>query len=415
MSERNSWDMDFPETPESFRLALKQQVEKEITDDENEDKANAGMSHANGKVKKQNEQNKHDKRSRSNASRRRWQSVKVAAAALALIGIISGGVYAVTKSDISLLVGREVDETNAESYLTMDTSAFNQTVTPGWPQTMIDIYGEDRASEIKGIEEPLLNVTQVYYDGLSLAFYAKPTSAGKKYNLNADRLVIGDAVYMIQFYQLPDEYIKEHPELGLEKGDYRGTVELGGREIPDSFTASLVESVDYIGTQTISFDVKLDENAVIKPKKTVTISNGIQASVDVLKIAASGTYIHVTWEFDESQKSLYDQFTGGEETDQILFMALDDNNGNHFTTEENGDTSQAIVITADGDDWSGAENSQYEKDGKYYYETYSIIEGMNQDIISLTVTPYVRTGVEDGEEPTYTNLDFAAFTAEYGE
>ena len=82
MSERNSWDMDFPETPESFRLALKQQVEKEITDDENEDKANAGMSHANGKVKKQNEQNKHDKRSRSNASRRRWQSVKVAAAAL---------------------------------------------------------------------------------------------------------------------------------------------------------------------------------------------------------------------------------------------------------------------------------------------------------------------------------------------
>ena len=96
-------------------------------------------------------------------------------------------------------------------------------------------------------------------------------------------------------------------------------------------------------------------------------------------------------------------------------MALDDNNGNHFTTEENGDTSQAIVITADGDDWSGAENSQYEKDGKYYYETYSIIEGMNQDVISLTVTPYVRTGVEDGEEHTYTNLDFATFTVEYGE
>lgn len=96
-------------------------------------------------------------------------------------------------------------------------------------------------------------------------------------------------------------------------------------------------------------------------------------------------------------------------------MALDDNNGNHFTTEENGDTSQAIIITANGDDWSGAEVSQYEKDGKYYYETYSIIEGMNQDVISLTVTPYVRTGVEDGEEHTYTNLDFAAFTAEYGE
>ena len=162
MSERNSWDKDFPETPESFRLALKQQVEKEMANDENEETANDGMSRANGKVNQQNQQDRRDKRIRSNASKRRWQSVKVAAAALALIGIISGGVYAVTKSDISLLVGREVDETNAESYLTTDTSAFNQTVTPGWPQTMIDIYGEDRASEIQGIEEPLLNVTQVY-------------------------------------------------------------------------------------------------------------------------------------------------------------------------------------------------------------------------------------------------------------
>lgn len=415
MSERNSWDKDFPETPESFRLALKQQVEKEMSDDENEQTANGGTRHANGKVNQQNEKDKRDKKIRSKSSKRKWQPVKVAVAALALIGIISGGVYAVTKANVSLLVGREVDETNAESYLTTDNSAFNQKVIPGWPQTMIDIYGEERAAEIKGIEEPLLNITQVYYDGLSLAFYAKPTALGRKYNLDADRLVIGDAVYMIHFYQLPDKYVKEHPELGLEKGDYQGTVELGGREIPDSFTASLVESVDSTGTQTISFDVKLDENAVIKSKQTVTISDGIQASVDALKIAASGTYIHVTWEFDENQKALYEQFTGGDESDQILFMALDDNNGNHFTTEENGDSSQAIVITADGDDWSGAEDNQYEKDGKYYYETYSIIEGMNQDVMSLTVSPYIRTGVGSGKEHTYINLDFAAFTVEYGE
>ena len=40
---------------------------------------------------------------------------------------------------------------------------------------------------------------------------------------------------------------------------------------------------------------------------------------------------------------------------------------------------------------------------------------MNQDVTSLTVTPYVRTGVEDREEHPYINLDFAAFTAEYDE
>lgn len=398
MSERNSWDKDFPETPESFKLALKQRVEKEIADNENEER-----------VSKVNQSNK------PNAPKRRWQPVKVAVATLALIGIISGGVYAVTSSGVSHLVGRTVDETNAESYLITDTSAFNQTITPGWPQTMIDIYGENRASEIKGVEKPLLNITQVYYDGLSLAFYAKPTAVGKKYDLSSDRLVIGDAVYMVQFYQLPDEFVKENQELGLEKGDYRGIVELGGQDLPNSFTASLVIDVGSSGSQTISFDAQLDKNAVIKSKQTVTISDGIQASVDVLKIAESGTYIHVTWEFDESQKALYDQMTGGAEADQFFFMALDDNNGNHFTTEENGYNSQTIIITADGDDWSGAEDSQYEKDGKYYYETYSIIEGMNQDVTSLTVKPYVRTGAEEGAEHTYTDLDFAAFTVEYGE
>ena len=30
MSEKRNWDQDFPKTPESFKLALKQQVEKEM-------------------------------------------------------------------------------------------------------------------------------------------------------------------------------------------------------------------------------------------------------------------------------------------------------------------------------------------------------------------------------------------------
>ncbi|MFR1975487.1 MAG: hypothetical protein ACLS2X_00680 [Coprococcus sp.] len=44
------------------------------------------------------------------------------------------------------------------------------------------------------------------------------------------------------------------------KGDYKGTVQLGGRDVLDSFTASLiVDAISSLGTQTISFDVKLDE------------------------------------------------------------------------------------------------------------------------------------------------------------
>ena len=47
--------------------------------------------------------------------------------------------------------------------------------------------------------------------------------------------------------------------------------------------------------QTVSFDVQTDQKPIIKPSKSVTISDGIQASVDALKIAESGAYIHVTW------------------------------------------------------------------------------------------------------------------------
>ena len=397
MSEKRNWDQDFPKTPESFKLALKQQVEKEMVNenDRSED------------IKKRVEINP----SNTKKKRRKW--VKIAVAAVALIGLMSGGVYAVTKSGVSALVGREVNEAEGESYLTTDMSTFNQRVIPGWPQTMIDIFGEERAAEVKGISEPLLTITQVYYDGLSLAFYARPTYAGRKYELVADGLVIGDAVYMIEFDQLPTNVAENRD--GVEKGDYKGTVQLGGREVPDHFTAELVLGAGKHGTQTVSFDVQIDKNAIVKQKQTVEVSDGIQASVDALKIAESGAYIHVTWGFDVNQKALYDEMTGEGAANGMFFMALDDSNGNHFTTEEDGMNAQTIVFTADGDDWSGGETRCYEADGKYYYETYSIIEGLNQDVTSLTVTPYVWTNVGNDTQRTYKNFDAAAFTIEYDE
>lgn len=395
MSEKRNWDQDFPKTPESFKLALKQQVEKEMANenDRSED------------IKKMVEINP----SNTKKKRRKW--VKIAVAAVALIGLMSGGVYAVTKSGVSALVGREVNEAKGESYLTTDMSTFNQTVIPGWPQTMIDIFGEERAAEVKGISEPLLTITQVYYDGLSLAFYARPTKAGRKYELGADRLVIGDAVYMIHFNRLSEEDVEGKE--GIEAGDYVGNVQLGGRDLPDLFTAKLVLGAGEM-RQTVSFDVQIDQKPIIKPSKTITISDGVQASVDALKIAESGAYIHVTWEFSESQKALYDEMTNEESL--ILFMALDDSNGNHFTTEENMDDRQTIVNTVDSSDWSGAEPIKYyEADGKYYVEMYGLINGMNENLSSLTVTPYARTGAEEGVPHEYKNFDAAAFTVEYDE
>lgn len=395
MSEKQSWNQDFPKTPESFKLALKQQVEKEMVNENDRSEY----------IKKMVEINP----SNTKKKRRKW--VKIAVAAVALIGLMSGGVYAVTKSGVSALVGREVNEAEGESYLTTDMSTFNQRVIPGWTQTMIDIFGEERAAEVKGISEPLLTITQVYYDGLSLAFYARPTKAGRKYELGTDRLVIGDAVYMIHFNRLSEEDVEGKE--GIEAGDYVGNVQLGGRDLPDHFTAELVLGAGEM-RQTVSFDVQTDQKPIIKPSKSVTISDGIQASVDALKIAESGAYIYVTWEFSESQKALYDEMTNEESL--ILFMALDDSNGNHFTTEENMDDRQTIVNTVDSSDWSGAEPIKYyEADGKYYVEMYGLINGMNENLSSLMVTPYARTGAEEGVPHEYKNFDVAAFTVEYDE
>lgn len=59
------------------------------------------------------------------------------------------------------------------------------------------------------------------------------------------------------------------------------------------------------------------------------------------------------------------------------------------------DDRQTIVNTVDGSDWSGAEPIKYyEADGKYYAEMYGLINGMNENLSSLTVTPYARTGAK---------------------
>ena len=71
------------------------------------------------------------------------------------------------------------------------------------------------------------------------------------------------------------------------------------------------------------------------------------------------------------------------------------------------DDRQTIVNTVDGSDWSGAEPIKYyEADGKYYAEMYGLINGMNENLSSLTVTPYARTGAEEGVPHEYTSMRF---------
>ena len=74
------------------------------------------------------------------------------------------------------------------------------------------------------------------------------------------------------------------------------------------------------------------------------------------------------------------------------------------------------MATVDSSDSSGAEPIKYyEADGKYYVEMYGLINEMNENLSSLTVTPYARTGAEEGVPHEYKNFDAAAFTVEYDE
>ena len=379
------------ETPESFRNAVKQQVEEELK-----------KGQANTAINK--------------ISRNRWQPVKIAIASLIFICLIGSGVYAFTKLlSPSALTWRPVDESVAEKYENYDEAAFNQTVTPGWPQAMINLFGEEAAK--KGVEEPAINITSVFYDGLTLTFYAKTTEFGKTCGLGADRLVIGDAIFMIQFQQLTAETAKAYD--GAEVGDCVGRVEVGGVVLPENFRAELVLDIMAKGTQDVAFDVQLDENVIVKPRASAVITEGACAAVDLMKITGSGTYIRVTWEYDENQKALFDQLgqkiQGDYEEYGRLFMTLEDDKGNLFNTEKDGYSAHSIVVYDDGrSDWSGdCDYDFYEEDGKYYMTMNSIVAGMTEDVTSLTIQPFLRTGMEGQEEHEYTYYDFAKFTVNF--
>lgn len=53
MSEKRNWDQDFPKTPESFKLALKQQVEKEMANEMIEVKTSKNGGNKSIKYKKE--------------------------------------------------------------------------------------------------------------------------------------------------------------------------------------------------------------------------------------------------------------------------------------------------------------------------------------------------------------------------
>lgn len=383
----DKWVEEYVTTPDSFRNAVKEQVEEEL---------------------KKAQMQEGEKR--MNKNRKKRSPFKVAVALLVFVCLISTGAYAVTNFRPSKLTGRPIDESAAENYENYDVGNFNQTVTPGWPQAMIKLFGEDREPE--GVAEPVINITSVYYDGLSLTFYAKPTEFGKTCSLGAERLVIGDYIFMAQFWQVDKHSVDVYD--GVEIGDCIGVVDLGGVVLPDQFRAELVLGVGK-GTQNVAFDVQYDGNIVVKPATTVAIDDGVNATVDVMKIAASGTYIHITWEYGESQKALYDEIKNESVDDRFVYMSLDDSNGNHFTTEKNDDFNQSIVFYAEGGvDWSGSDQNRfYEENGKYYHAMGCVIKGMTEDVTSLTVLPYERTGMEEVAEHEYTYYDFAEFTVNF--
>ena len=68
--------------------------------------------------------------------------MKIAVAAVALIGLMSGGVYAVTKSGVSALIGRETSKGESIFNNGHEVRLIKRAI-PGWPQTMIDILAKN--------------------------------------------------------------------------------------------------------------------------------------------------------------------------------------------------------------------------------------------------------------------------------
>lgn len=195
---------DYLKTPEHFRQLVQAAVDEQLN------KENVEVVHTH--------------------SERKWRyGLGRAAAAVVMVMIVGTTAFAAAWHFRISDAVPEADQAYMETLVSE-----KQTVSDGFPELL-----EDCEADNGGVfEEPLVAVTEVYYDGMNLYLYGTATEAGKNYSVYTSRVIVNGKQYLGDFYRNSGQHSRE----GFGNDEYIGWFTLDG-ETGDDFTVELPLSI----------------------------------------------------------------------------------------------------------------------------------------------------------------------------
>lgn len=258
---------------------------------------------------------------------------------------------------------------------------------------------------------PLWKITEAWYDGSTLYFYAETTEEGQQYDLGTDHITINGQDFLMNYYEEYDEtqthstgrYIcnVDMNESGIS-GRLNITIPLkvwknnnpgdDKRGLSTEEMETYFENIQQLETQIIKFSV--EENHMVKTvsEEIIPLTNG-NVEITSANIALSKMSIVFTYRLWGSDAEMQIKNLNG-------LFTITDSLGNSIDTMYglSGFTSISDVYV--------------DADGNYCRDIEIETSGVNVDTDTLTFTPYLTEKDSEGKviPDTGKNLEYGVFS-----
>lgn len=339
--DRKRWKQEYPRMPISFHQALLEEVNRQTgADDSKIRQFRPGV----GRTR----------------SRRLAVKAAVLAAAMTLCGIT---VFAAARFRLPQLFGWRFPSEEEETIIQTDpdvTQPETVHISAGMAEQMDTVDSWPALPDTS----PLLDIKEVFFDGLKLYIYALPTENGKNYDLNADRLYINDrevgpvsTAYYVPGDSREDEMVDQEMytfEVDLSALNLTGTFEVtlplsvyekeedADLAIAEEDLATAPSPIRY-QNQDLTFTVDTAQTVIKCPDQTFAYDD---LTLEVTEMTVSATTIRASFYYHMSPELLKDcQMSkktilppaifseSGEEAAYIVCSVADREDGMVFTVD----------------------------------------------------------------------------------
>ncbi len=262
---------------------------------------------------------------------------------------------------------------------------------------------EDKPELGQRLNAPLWEITNAWYDGVTLYFSATPAAdIDDKYGIYpSDHCTINGQDCLLQ---CPNAESGEGdvPE-GEKTGQYYFEVDLGGKKVSGDIDVSFMlliqdrKNETLVGKQEIKFQAEERVSGVKIVKQGCETIELAEGKVDILEFQLAPSAVHIKFQYTfygADALGKLEQLTGGAAA------------GGYYVEDSSG-------VRVDGEYPVISENQNIaEKNGEYSKIIEWETEGVNEDTDSVTFIPYTFDVDEDGKGIPGTEriLDWAAFT-----